>query len=695
VKKKVLLLNKVKNQFELVEGSSVDIDEEINKLKKKKLASKDLVKILKNYIKPTYITPNKYNFDHKTIRYFRSEILSYEELVKLPQNFRPNFGREDGVVFYVIPFSKDELDQARNEVQKSTRQCVAFVLPTTFVECRADLEELNAVNALFANKDIINSGPLVKKELERHRNILIESIEKIVNNLLGRTFINAKGYYPLKSEPSTLKHMCELNRFLGNVFEKEYIKSVDFNSEYTNRNKISGNIALARKQIIDGLYHNRGHNDIGLEGFGPEVAIFKALQKIAKLDFTTSSFAIGEKTQVGKLVDDYKALISTGATAEEIINTFIAPPYGIRKGLMPLLFAVWDLSMESPVNHYYEGKFVSSVDGEHYDMIMKQPKTCTIQYTEVSKVKREFITKLGAVFGNNKANEVQDLLTVIYTWRKSIPESTKASQYLTSDQKKILIYIDSAKEPDKLVFEKLPEAIGHDAIRDNSSSKEIKAIVDQYAMQAEKIKSIYPAIIKELHTQLIEGLNFIQEKCLGEKPIEYSKGMNLAELWQTTLDRFQDNIKHYPYSKKTAKFLGRVKGFDHEMHPQYFVETVADALTNANPRNWDNKGKALFEYALTQAIEEVETVVEYMATNFGGESAIAFINKQNGEKNYIRLGIMTDLNDKLSDRAVEVEGIISDLSDKDRNNLLVNLLRKKSTGEATISSQLDFGENVL
>lgn len=695
VKRKVLLLNKIKNQFELVEGSSVDIDEEINKLKRKKLASKELVKILKNYIRPTYITPNKYNFDHKIIRYYRTEILSYEEMVKLPQTFRPNFGREDGVVFYVIPFSKDELDQARSVISKSERECVAFVLPTTFVECRADLEELNAVNALFANKEIINSGPLVKKELERHRQILIESIEKIVNTVLGRTFINAKGYYPPMGDSQTLKHMCELNRFLGNVFEKVYSKSVDFNSEYANRNKISGNIALARKQVIDGLYSNRDKVNIGLEGNGPEVAVFKALKQVSKLNYSETSLDIAPRSQVGALLNDYKKLISNGITAEEIINTFIAPPYGIRKGIMPLLMASWDLSMESPVNHYHDGKFVSNVDGEHYDMIMKQPKSCTVQYTEISKIKREYVAKLGKVFGNNEVSEVQDLLTAIYSWRRSIPESSKVSEQLSSDEKKVLIYIDSAKEPDKLIFEKLPEALGFESITDKTSDSVIRKIVDRYAEEVTIIKAVYPALIKDLHSQMVEALQFIQEKCLGENPIEYSKGMNLAELWQSTLDRFQDNIKHYPYSKNTAKFLGRVKGFDSSKHQQYFIETVADALTNANPRNWDTKGKAMYEFTLTQAIQEIETVVEYMATNIGGESAIAFINKETGEKNYIRLGIMTDLNDRLNEKAHRVEDIISELSDKDRNNLLVNLLKKNAVDTKNINSSTEFGENIL
>ena len=677
VNKKVLLLNKAKNQFELVEGSAIDIDEEIKKLKKKKLTSKELVKILKNYVKPSYIIPKKYNFEHKTTRFYRSEVISFEDLHHLDCDLKPNYGREDGVVYYVIPFSRDELDQARSFIKQKKNECTAFILPNTFIECKADLEELNAVNALFANKEVISSGPLVKKELERHKEILIESIENIVKPLLGKTFLQVKGYYPKLGMNSTLKHTSELNRFLGNVFELEYKHSVDFNSEYTNRNKITGNIALARKIAIDAIINNRNKTNFGLDGNGPEVAIIKALKQVSSMKIKGEKVTFPKNSSLSIGLEAYKSIISKngGASSEELIKTFLAPPFGIRKAIIPLLSAVWDLSLDSPVNHYYDGKFVTKVDGDHYDMLLKQPKICKIQYTAISAVKRSFISKIANVFGADNINEVQSLLTVFYNWRRTIPESTKLSDTLSKTQKKFLIHIDSAQEPAKLIFELIPSTYGLSEVTEDTSKASVEKAIKSLKQDVDSIYVTYPGLVKELNYQLVESLQFLQEKCLSEKPFEYSKGMNLAKIYQATLNRFSDNIKNYPFSSKTSKFLGRVKGFDFNKHPQYFIETVADSLTNSNPRNWDVKGKAMFEFALNQAVNEVETVVEYLSTDIGGESAIAFINKDTGERDFLRLGITTNLNKKLEAKASVVKDVISDLSEKERYNLLVNLLR--------------------
>ena len=111
---------------------------------------------------------------------------------------KPNYASEDGRVYYIIPFTKDELDRSRAVIKKIKEKCVAFVLPNSFIECKADIEELNVVNALFTSKDVISSGPLARKELNRHKQILIGSIENVISTILGKTFLQARWFLSLR-----------------------------------------------------------------------------------------------------------------------------------------------------------------------------------------------------------------------------------------------------------------------------------------------------------------------------------------------------------------------------------------------------------------------------------------------------------------------------------------------------------------
>ena len=678
IKKRVLILNKMTEQFELIEGASINIDEEINKLKTRELTSKDLVKLLKKYIQLSYIIPNKYNFEHYVTRYYREEVISFEELLNISTNHCPNYGKEDGILYYVIPFSQDELNQSKIAIKKTKNKCVAFILPETFIECKADLEELNAVNALFGNRDVINSGPLVRKELNRHKDILTETIERIVRPILGKTFLKAICFYPHLDKQLFAKHFGQLNRFLGDLFEIEYKYSVNFNSEYINKHKISGTISFARKIVINSIINNKKQSNFGLQDYKPETAIFKALQQVAHIEIKNDRLYFSEKSSLKPCFDKYKEIISSNnrTSLENIIQIFVAPPFGIRKGILPLLIAIWDQALEEPVNHYIGQTFVKTVDSDHYDMLMKQPKLCHIQYIEISKKKKFYISQLGKAFGKKDIRKIQRLLEVIYSWRKTIPDSTKFSADMNSESKKFLVYIDSAQDPSELIFCKIPQIFGLENINENTPKNDIEEVTIALKKTKKHISTIYPKLLQVLHIQLIEAFHFLQKRCLGETPFSYSKNINLAEVFQSTLKRFKKSVINYPFSKNTSRFLGRLKKFDSNNHSQYFIETVADALTGSSPRNWNIEGQSVFEFVLSESLNEIETVAEYLHSNIEGESAIAFINKSGRDKDFIKLGAVTNLNEFLLSKSRQIEDILKDLSDKDIKNILANLLKK-------------------
>ena len=295
-REKILFYNKKTRRYLLQAGSPVDIDEEIAKLKTASLTSKNLVQILKKYFKTNFIVPQKYNFDHSVTRFYRTETISVEELKKIRTSKTVDFQKEDGLVFYVIPFSRDEQVYAKSEIQKITAPLVVFVLPKQFIECKKDIEELNAVDRLFNNKEILSAGPSAKKELDRCKDILLSSLRSLLKPLVGCMDLSVSAVYPRESlltgEPAPLKdisHFKELQRFLGGLFRKEYSKYIRFNLEYMNRRRVSGSVALGRKQFIDSLISLKSDptKDIAVlkKGRGPAEAIFKTMKKLSEFQF--------------------------------------------------------------------------------------------------------------------------------------------------------------------------------------------------------------------------------------------------------------------------------------------------------------------------------------------------------------------------------------------------------------------------
>ena len=482
--KKVIFYNKRAKQYLLQEGSPVDIDEEIAKLKKTELTGKKLVQVLKRYFKSDFIVPKKYNLDQAITRFYRTELISVEELKGFVKNHKLDFYKEDGRVFYVIPFSYEEWVYAKSEIQKNLSSLVVFVLPNKFIECKKDIEELNAVDGLSNNKEILSASPLVKKELDRHKDILLSSLRALLRPFIGYMNLSVTAGYSVGTNKKKIcwkeiTHFKELQRFLGDLFKQEYSKYIRFNLEYVNRHRVSGAVTLGRKKFIDLLidYKKDPSKNIQalIKGQGPDYVIFNIIKQLSGFKFnkeekiykvSSKDFELFFKEYKKILAEhsndfsfkEYKKILaehSNGIAGKELMDILVAPPYGLRLGVIPVFMALADLCLKQPVSHYFDSAYVKDLTGEHYDLLMKYPRKTAIHWTFISQKQQNFLDGLRKIFEADDGS-IHSVISALIKWRKTVPESTKLSSDLSQAGRKMLIQIDSSKKPDKLIFKGIP-----------------------------------------------------------------------------------------------------------------------------------------------------------------------------------------------------------------------------------------------
>ena len=675
-KQKVLFLNKQSKQYLFQEGTPVDIDEEINKLKTKTLTSKSLVQVIKRYFKANYIIPKKYNIENGIIRFYRSEFISVEELKSLTEKQTIDFYKEDGVLFYIIPFDFDELTYAKSFIQNIKKPLNLFVLPLKFIECRKDIEELNAVDFLFNDKEIISAGSLVRKELNRHKEILLSSVSNLLKPLTGYGYLDAELVYPKEDSTKSLSHFKDLQRELGDIFHNEYSRYVKFNLEYINRHTVSGAVSLGRKVFVEVLRSHKENSKPdpieSIKGRGADYAIMKTMQREThfKYKIEDKCYAVNKKSDFFKFfLCDYQKILSDnpeGIVVRDLLNALVAPPYGLRLGIIPLFIALSDSFFKQPVSHYLDDAYVKELDGNHYDLLMKYPHKTKIYYSHVDKNQQLFLDKLKEVF-NAKDSSIRSIVEGLIYWRKTIPESTKLSSSLQKSSRKFLIYVDSSREPDKILFENISECFDKEPVTNKTSIKEIESIVLNLKTIKKEIEGTYKKLLLKISSDLSDFLSFIQQSCLNEKEL---KKENIAIRTQEVFSK----IKNYPFSTKTNNFIGRAINFDSSKPKQYFLETIGDVLTGVSPRYWGHKTYDKFDFSLKQAKAEIEISSEVLNSSFKGESVLAFIDKGDNKKSYLKLGFKTEVDERLESSLVKIKTILSTLNEIDQKKIILNLL---------------------
>ena len=703
--KNIIFYNKNIKQYLLQEGSPIDIDEEISKLKNTTLASKNLVQILKRYFKTDFIIPKKYNFDNAINRFYKTEIISVEELKNLKTKKNVDFYREDGCLFYVIPFSHDELVYAKSEIKTISSPLTIFVLPKQFIECKKDIEELNAVDCLYNNKEVLSASPLVKKELDRHKDILLTSINSLLKPLIGYMNLSAYVVYPklnfLKGKEASLKeisHFKELQRYLGDLFEKEYYKYVSFNLEYMNRHSVSGSITLGRKKFIDVLRKNKKEpvTDITnyIEGRGPDYVILDTMLRLSKFQYKalTNTYRVSQKSEYYNFFKEYEQILSKhpqGIQGNVLLDILVSPPYGLRLGVIPVFTALADLCFKQPVSHYFEEAYVKELDGDHYDLLMKYPKKTAIHYTPINNKQQKFLNDLAKTF-KAKDMSIRSVIEALLSWRKSIPESTKLSSKLSQKGRKLLIQIDSSKEPDKLLFNRISNCFNKPNIHPKISLNEMKGILIELNNTKQEIDEVYKNLLLKIKSDLVSFIKFIDKQCLNNtlKPITKN---NLIKSFQDTLSQ----VKDYPFSANTSRFIGRVLNFDPSNYNHYFLETIADVLTGSSPRHWDQKGYFKFEFALKRVKTEIEIACEIASPHFKGHSVLAFIDKGKQKKTFMKLGAVSNIDEHLIASIEKIKIILDSFDEIDRRKIILAILEsidKKIS--ATDTDDIDFIETM-
>ena len=699
--KKIIFYNRNTKQYLLQEGSPVDIDAEIAKLKNVNLTSKNLVQILKRYFKAGFIIPKKYNFDNNISRFYRTEFISVEDLKGLKAKKNVDFYKEDGRVYYIMPFSYDEFVYAKSEIKNISEPLTVFVLPKTFIECKKDIEELNAVDCLYNKKEILSTSSLIKKELDRHKEILLTAIDSLLKPLIGYTDLSAYVVYPkpdfLKGKEASLKdiaHFKELERYLGDLFATEYNKYVGVNLEYINRHSVSGSITLGRKKFIDILRKNKQNpvEDIThyIEGYGPDYVILDTMLRLSKFNYNalTSTYQVSQKSKFYSFFKEYKQILSEhpqGISGNTLLDTLVSPPYGLRLGTIPVFTSLADLCFKQPVSHYFDIAYVKELDGDHYDLLIKYPKKTMIHYTPINTKQQNFLNGLSKIFKTDDLS-IRSLIEALLKWRKSVPESTKLSSNLSQEGRKLLIQIDSSKEPDKLLFSGIPNCIGKSNINYNTSNNEIENILTELNSVKKEIDTLYRQLLIDINNDLIHFVKFINQHCLNNtlKPI-------IKEQFITDFQKTFLQIKDYPFSSNTNRFIGRVLNFDPSKHIQYFFETVADALTGASPRHWDQKGYSKFKFALKKVETEIELACEIADPRFKGQSVLAFIDKGMQKKVFMRLGAVSDVDKNLIDSIEKIKIILDSFDEIDTRKIILALL-ESIDNKLSVETEMDFTE---
>ncbi|QQE67719.1 hypothetical protein GFS31_44320 (plasmid) [Leptolyngbya sp. BL0902] len=577
----IVTYRRAMDELRLWEGSDFDVEGAISQyIAKDTLPLADL--LTETYpLKP--LVAQRHSYRTGTLRYFERHYLATSgDLATLTCTQADC----DGVVAYWLSETPPSPVPAHTADDKPLVVIAAANLPLLTIRA----QEYRALCQIHSRESALQSDKVALREV-RHRRL---QLKQLLDDTLAQAFNFGTHHNAcwVEGEPQAIGSVTDFNALLSAVCDRTYPQTPILWNELINRRTLTTQGAKARRILIEAMLENPNVERLGLEGYGPEVAMYYSVlqqtgihrQNQGEWGFyppepsspqppsprtgeggvTGSGSPLPQGEGLGVRVFGQSNLgpiwtamaefcLSTTDTPRsigELYQTLNAPPYGMKSGTIPVLLAAVLLHYSDEVSVYKEGTFIPVLGPEHFEILVKDPARFSVKHIDVTGVRSQVFRELEAILrggttqprGALGARNVTVLSVVkpLIQFVRKLPNFTLKTRRLSESSRAVLQTLLSTQEPDDLLFNALPQACGLAPIVVSEADDGTTArIYREHLVEAlREINGAYDALLSEGQTLLYSAFGVHSDRTQLRQDLQFRASRVLGNCVEASLNRF-------------------------------------------------------------------------------------------------------------------------------------------------------------
>ena len=463
-------------------------------------------------------------------------------------------------------------------------------------QLREAVAETQALKRIRSSRQELNSDPVAKREFEDRLTAAEIAEDKLLNELTDQPE-QSDWFYNAKQQ--AVANRRGLQEVLSFVLKSVYNQAPIIHNELINRDKPSSQAAAARNKLLSAMLTESAAKDLGIEKFPPEKAIYRSVllaTGIHKISAESgvrwvfsepSSNVSGDCANIAPVWNRISEFLdSTEKKAKsfaELNPVLMAPPYGMKAGLLPILYMAVYMTYKHELAFYENGRYLPYFDDDKLDRFVKRPDEFTVQRFRIEGLKASIYEQYQkALFRDNKQRTVVELIAPLANLISSLPKftkQTKSHDFLDPAAIAVRDAFETASSPERLLFELLPKALGF------AERKAIESEAFPVALQEaiRKLKRAHGNLLDKQQMQLCDAFNLSKEFSLSDLRANLERFSPLAEF---TIER--DGLKAF------IKRLTLTQGNEAD-----WFENVISFLGQLPSKEWTDSVCREVEYKLT------------------------------------------------------------------------------------------------
>lgn len=587
----VIYLKRSNDFLQLKESSGVDVEAKIRDM----IASQQSSAVVKNILNASNfdscIYPFRYNDEKEVTRYFDFTFIDESEVTEDVNWKTKQQGTEaDGIVYAIIPHSKDSIARIVDVVKKTSTYCsnCVFVIPHKFVPIDFTVREYKAVETL---KELAVSDKVLFDEYE----VIYEDLREIINHYISDYTHPEKraSTYIYKGEEKQIVRKAAFTDLLSTICEKIYFNTPVIVNEAVNKNHPTTNSVNSRSKIVSGLLRSELEPNLGLSGAGQEVSILRStLVRTGVLENPSNAPKINLHPQnyfmanllgvIEKFVQDAQ---EQKMSFEELYARLTTPKcyIGLRKGLVPIYVAAVFHEYKKEIILY--DKFAQvPLSNDTLLQIEAAPQDFTLQCLDWNNEKDEYVDALANVFkdyvveAEKAASGYNYVVAAMHRWYMGLPKYAKEAKHepdgkqIDKTNRQFLRMLKQNIGTHTLLFERLPILI--------TGNTECKA---EIAKAVSDIKFFYDQILSKLENTFCNEIKDVFGEGQDNAVLKRKSLPSVVAEWSNRLD---PSISEQLFADGTDRML-RLFFADKTLNEHTLTSNLAKLATDLNLGDWD------------------------------------------------------------------------------------------------------------
>jgi hypothetical protein len=500
---RVILFKKHIGAWSAFEGSDFDIDNAISQARAG-MSGVDF-SLLASLTNLYPVIAKRHYHETGTMRWMNMALCRLDDVQRIAAKFKPENG-EFGLFLLALPGSITSNKAALRLCHEHSRMKpwpVVIGIPSNHAKIEDLGSELLALQNVQSRHEL-NGDPVARREVQAR----ISSIRAHLEEQLREAVIKARWI----AGENDIETQGRLSPVASNLADIIYHSAPELWSELLNRDSPSSNSVKGRRDLLYCMLDHEEEENLGIEGYPAERGLYETLLRATGLHRKDSN-------GVGRLLppDDQGAQkfaslwnmtrnlfidSSTRVNVAEMYERWAEPPYGVRRGVMPVIFTAFLLAHKGNLALYKDGMFIPRVTDVDVDEYLQDSSRFSMRWILIDQEKTSILSGISDILAEVGASAstrdpleaARGLVALVF----GLPAWSQRTHTISDIARDVRDTLLKASDPHKVLFIDLAALLEKNGGR---------SYVDALRGPVTEIAHAYDNLLARIQTSMLEALD--------------------------------------------------------------------------------------------------------------------------------------------------------------------------------------------